>query len=190
MVTNGLQGRSMEELGARIGTDRDQTERAVAAALPMLLGALNRNAQSADGASALSAALDRDHDGSVLDDLVGFLGKNPELEGNGILKHALGDRRDTAVNTVSGVSGMDAASAGKLMAMLAPLVMGALGRQKRSSKLDPGGLAEMLGAERKKAPGDAGAAMDLVSKMLDRDGDGQVLDDLAGGLLKGFLGKR
>jgi hypothetical protein len=35
--------------------------------------------------------------------------------------------------------------------MLAPLVMGALGKAQRDGKLDPGGLAGMLGAEHQQA---------------------------------------
>ena len=42
----------------------------------MLLGGLLCNAQPSGGAAALLDALQKDHDGSVLDDIGGFLGQN------------------------------------------------------------------------------------------------------------------
>jgi len=81
-------------------------------------------------------------------------------------------------------SGLNAGSAGSLLAMLAPLVMGALGRIQRQSGLDSGGLANMLGNERSRleqsAPGLSGFA-----RMLDLDGDGQIMDDI--GTIAGTL---
>jgi len=63
----------IDQISNQLGIGRDQTERAVAGALPMLLGGLMRNSQSTDGAAALLGALQKDHDGSVLDDIGGFL---------------------------------------------------------------------------------------------------------------------
>ena len=75
-----------------IGADESTTSTAIQAALPMLLGGLARNAQSEDGASSLSGALDRDHDGSVLDDIAGFVmgGGAQQSNGAGILGHIFG----------------------------------------------------------------------------------------------------
>ena len=66
------------------------TSKAMAAALPLLLGALSRNASQGDGASSLHQALANDHDGSILDDIGGFLGSGNTSSGNDILGHVLG----------------------------------------------------------------------------------------------------
>ncbi|MFT5144220.1 MAG: hypothetical protein ACI84D_002852 [Thalassolituus oleivorans] len=78
------------------------------------------------------------------------------------------------------------------MAMLAPMVMGALGKAKKDQGLDAGALAGLLGQEKEslvnKAP-----ALGGIMGMLDADGDGSVTDELTslgGGLLKSFLSKR
>ena len=59
----------------------------------MLVGALARNAQDPSKAGALSNALSRDHDGSVLDDVAGYLGRGDDADGDGILGHVLGGKQ-------------------------------------------------------------------------------------------------
>ena len=84
------------------------------------------------------------------------------------------------------MAGIDPAKAGMLLSMLAPLVMGALGKAQRDGKLDPGGLAGMLGGEQQRAADAAPGVMGMLGKFLDRDGDGSVMDDIGGMLGKTF----
>lgn len=175
-----LSGDAVGQISRQLGVSEDQASQAISGALPMLFGALARNSQSNDGLSSLAGALDRDHDGSVLDDLAGFLGNAQahESTGAGILGHVLGGRRGAVESSISRTSGLDSGSTAKLLTMLAPLVLGALGKQRRSSRLDDAGLADLLGGEQRRAvqqqPG-----MDLLGSLLDRDGDGDMMDDVA-----------
>ena len=66
-----LQGAPMQQMAQSLGESEEQTQQAVHAAIPMMLGALGNNAQSADGADALFGAL-QSHGGSP--DLGGLLG--------------------------------------------------------------------------------------------------------------------
>ena len=170
--------------------------RSIAILLDDDVGALGEPLVAAElGASGrVGCALDRDHDGSVLDDVGGFLGGGGAASANGagILKHVLGGKQSTMESALGQVSGLDAGSAGQVLQMLAPLVMGALGKAKQQNNLDADGLASMLGAEssalQKRSPGGA----DMLMKLLDQDGDGGVMDDLAkmgSGLLGGLLRK-
>ncbi|KAB8318362.1 DUF937 domain-containing protein, partial [Tolypothrix campylonemoides VB511288] len=59
-----LQGAPLQQIAGRLGLDPQQAERAVAGALPALMGALGRNAGQPQGADALFGALQRDHAGS------------------------------------------------------------------------------------------------------------------------------
>lgn len=169
---------------------QSQVQEAVAGAVPMLMSALAKNSASADGAGALLGALDRDHDGSVLDDLAGFFNKRETAGGDAILGHMLGNRRRNAETTIGHMSGLDGRQVASLLAMLAPLVMGALGKQRRSAGqgLDGGGLADLLRGERRRAEQAAPDAMGVFGKLLDQDGDGDMTDDLAR-LGSGLLGK-
>jgi hypothetical protein len=187
MLTQQLGSGTATDLSRRLGADEHQTSAAMSAALPVLLGALARNSAKPEGAAALHRALEKDHDGSVLDNLAGFLDKPDENTGNGILGHVLGNKRSAVEAGVSKASGLDAQGVTKMMTMLAPLVMGALGRTQRQQRLDPGALAGALGAERQQIEKQSPALGGLAG-LLDADGDGQIVDDLVGKLGKGLLG--
>ena len=193
MLGQQLGGDAVHTISNTLGTDKGATSKAVSSALPMLLGALSNNSAKPDGAQALLGAIDRDHDGGVLDGVMDFLGTGDTSPGAGILRHVLGSRQSSVEAGIGQASGLDSASVGKVLAMLAPLVMGALGRAKREKGLDASGLASLLGGERQRAEREAPDAMGLVGQLLDSDGDGQVLDDVAkigGSLLGGLFGKK
>ena len=91
------------------------------------------------------------------------------------------------------MSGLDSGQMGKLMAMLAPLVLGSLGKAKRRDNLGTGGLFDLLRGESREAERRAPSAIESLGKQfLDQDGDGQILDDVTrmGGGLLGRLFKR
>jgi hypothetical protein len=187
MLTDQLGGDATSKISQQLGTDEGTAGKAISAALPLLMGALARNATKADGAQSLAGALERDHDGSILDDVSGFL-SNPESgSGDGIVRHTLGPKRAAVEQELGRQTGLDVGAVTKLLPMLAPLVMGALGREKRQGQLDIGGLTSMLSGERERAEG-AGASLGGLASLLDSDADGDIKDDVAK-MGAGLLGK-
>jgi hypothetical protein len=175
-----LGGTELNRIGRQLGTDEATTKSAVGAALPMLLGALSRNASRDDGAQSLLRALAKDHDGSVLDNPSAVLDQPETGPGEGILRHLFGGRRPAVERGIGQATGLETGSSGKLLAMLAPIVMGALGRQQRQGNLDPQGLARLLGQETRELEKSEPQAMGMVGAVLDADGDGDVdLGDMA-----------
>jgi hypothetical protein len=116
----------------------------------------------------------------VLDDLPALLDNPQAGPGAGILRHVLGDRQDMAQQALAKTSGLDARSSNQLMTMLAPIVMGALGRAQRQQGLDAGGLGSLLQSERQGLQQTAAGPMGLVTQLLDKDGDGSIVDDISG----------
>ncbi|MHC5003561.1 MAG: DUF937 domain-containing protein [Planctomycetota bacterium] len=189
MLTERLGGDTVEQISRTLGADRQTTGNAIGAAVPALLAALSRNAARSDGAESLHAALQRDHDGSVLDDPRRVIDDPRAANGDGILRHVLGSRRSSVETGISRATGLGDDKTQNLMAMLAPLVMGALGKQQRQGGLDTGALAGLLGQERQKAAEAAPQGLGMLEQLLDADDDGDV--DL-GDLVKhgsGLLGK-
>jgi hypothetical protein len=70
-------------------------------------------------------------------------------------------------------------SVARLLTLLAPLVMGALGRAQRQQGIDAGSLEGFLSRERERAERAGGTSMGALGQLLDQDGDGQVADDVA-----------
>ena len=177
MLTETLGPEAVPSLSRQMGTDKRATGNALSAAVPLMLDALTRNASSPEGARSLHDALARDHDGSVLDDLQGYMGQPDLADGDGILKHVFGNRRAAVEQGIGRSSGLDAGDIAKLMAAVAPLIMGFLGRQQREAGLDSGGLGRALAEERERAIADEPQLGGLAA-ILDADDDGSVVDDL------------
>ena len=190
----GSLGGNMGQLASAIGADEGSTQKAVGAALPALLAALNRNTNSGAGAQGLASALQRDHDGSLLDNIGGFLGGamggSRSTDGTGILGHILGGQRQTVEQGVAKASGLDMGKVAKLLPLLAPLVMAAIGRRQRQANLDPTGLSGLLGQESQRARQAApDGLLGHLTGFLDKDGDGSIQDDLMAQAGRAALGK-
>lgn len=191
MLGQVLDQNTIKSIGQQLGSDEQTTQKAVSAALPTLLGALSRNASTPDGAQALHGAIERDHDGGLLDNLSGFLGGagGDQSTTSRMVGHIFGGKQSRVEQGISQASGLDSAASGKLMGILGPMVMGAIGKKRKSSNLDAGGLAGLLGKERESLERDAPKESSLIGRMLDSDGDGDFdMSDMMK-MGAGYLGK-
>ena len=157
-------------------------------ALPVLMAAMKRNAATPKGAEGLMGALSSKHDGSILDNLGGLFGggvdDNVMSDGEKILGHILGNKKQSVTNTLGVKSGMDAGSVAQILKVAAPILMGVLGKQaKKQNVSSPSGIEGLLG-------GLLGGSsvqneQSFLESILDADGDGSVIDDVAGMVLGG-----
>ncbi len=175
-----LAGGGLSQIGQQIGANDQTTQSALSAAVPLLVSALARNASQPDGANALHKALSNDHDGSILDDIPGYLADPQAANGAGILKHVLGGQQATVTKGLAQGTGLDAGQIGQLLQIAAPLVMGALGQKQQQKSLDPQGLSAFLGNQHQTAQKSSPDVMGVLNKMLDADQDGSGLDEAAG----------
>jgi len=187
MITQRISGPIAGQLSQRLGVSESTAQTAVQLAVPVILAALARNASKPQGAQELHQAVASDHDGSILDQLSSYLGNPQAANGSGILGHVLGGQRPAVENNLAQATGLDSNSAGSLLEMVAPMVMGAVGREQQQNGLDPNGLSEFL-AQQQQAEVQANPdLMGTLSSMLDSNRDGSVTDDLsrmAGGFFK------
>jgi len=177
MITQQLSGAASKQIAARLGVSESTANMAVGVAVPLILAALARNASQPQGAQDLHQAITRDHDGGILNNLLGYLGNPEQGNGAGILGHVLGDQRGAVETNLAQATGLDQSSAGNLMEMVAPLVMGAVGQQQQQNGFDSSDLANYLGQQQQEqaaAPG----MMGMLSSMLDSNKDGSMTDDL------------
>ena len=185
LLTEKLDPRTIQTLSRQIGAAPQQTQAAVETALPLLLGALQRNAAAPQGAAALLGALDRDHDGSVLENVAGFFGQAATGADVRSVEHIFGGRKGGVESAVARASGLDSGQVLQLLAQLAPLLLGLLGRARRTDGADAGGLGDLLGGAmgrmQQANPGLGG----LLGGLLDADGDGSAVDDLLGKAMGG-----
>jgi hypothetical protein len=187
----------LDNITSQLGVnDTNKASSALDTTINVLMNAMAKNASSPDGAGSLVNAVTRDHDGSILDNITDYFSgqfqpQNPSsINGIGILKHLLGGKQETAANTIGKETGMDAGQIMKMMAMVAPILMGVLGKanQNTQNTQSGGGLIDMLMNSTKKINSQSNQG-GLLSQILDKDGDGSIMDDVAGMGFKALLGR-
>ncbi len=188
LVSSSLDQGAVSQISAQLGEDETGTRSAIDSAVPLLLGALQKSAGSDSGAG-LARALNTRHDGSLLNDVKSYLSESDRSDGAGILRHVLGDKQDQAAVTLQQASGLDRDKASTLLATLAPVLLGALGKAKREGGIRDDQLGQVLDGETRALETRTPGMMSALSGFLDADGDGDtdVSDVLSHG--SGLLGR-
>ncbi len=176
-------------VSGQTGQPENKTADVLAMAMPLLMGAMKKNASTPGGAQGLMSALSSKHDGSILDNLGGLFGggvdQNVMDDGAGILGHVFGSKQPQVENALSNKSGIDAGSVGQILKIAAPILLGYLGKQTRQQNVSsPDALSGLLGGLMG-GTRTANKQQSLIESFLDSDGDGSVIDDLAGMVLSG-----
>ena len=186
MITQQVAGYAARAIAQRLGISEATAQRAVMIAVPLIVAALARNAARPEGAEQLHQAVTNDHDGSILDNLSGYLGNPQEANGAGILGHVFGGQQAAVQSTLAQAAGLDQNTAGNILETVAPLVLGAVGQTQRQNDLDPGGLSDFLNAQQQQTEAAAPGLSGALNSVLDSNHDGSVTDDL-GRLLGTFF---
>lgn len=185
-LLGGQQGnQAVDQISQNLGANPSVVNSAIQMALPAILSGLARNAQNPQGAESLNNALEKDHNGGLLDNLMGYLGgglpapaeTTRQTDGGGILGHIFGNNQTQVAKEVSQNTGLDMGQVAQLLITLAPIVMNYLGQKKQQENLGADGLSNWLGTQQEQIQQSPQGG--LLSSILDRDGDGSSMDDLA-----------
>ncbi len=209
-LLNGPIGKQLiSGVAGQTNQSEDKTASVLTMAMPLLMGAMKKNASTPEGAAGLMSALQSGkHDGNILSNLGGLFGGGVDdsvlNDGAGILGHVLGGKQTQVENALSQKSGVDANSVGTILKVAAPIIMGLLSKQTQDQNVSSAnGISDVLGSLLG-GGSDAGKQQSLIESFLDSDGDGSILDDVAGmvlnsggsqkksglgGLLGGLFGK-
>ena len=285
LLSSQLDERKIREIAAHLGTDHAETEAAIAAALPTLVSAMGRTAETEHGSQMIASQMQGIGGSSLGDILGGLLGAGgraktsspssqptPKPKSSGasdfddilppgfkdaigastrqsappppapaprsshpspldrslgpgnelppsrgqlpsdvdlgdesssisssslddVLGKVLGGKQKRVEDSIGKSSGMDMRKIGPLLAILAPLVLGAMkmrassGATTGSSGIDPSELTKMMRGERKSIEQKPGGS--LIGRMLDQDGDGDFdLSDIMKLGMKFFFSRR
>jgi len=179
-IINGVAGQTNQP--------ESKTNDVLTMALPVLMQAMKRNASSPQGAEGLLNAINSKHDGSILDNLGGLfeggVDSNVIDDGSKILGHVLGSKQQNVENAIGARAGLDSNSVANILKVAAPLLMGMLGKQTKENNVnDSSGLESLLGGLLK--GNSPQQEQSFLESILDADGDGSIIDDVAGMVLGG-----
>ena len=143
LITGNTGNQVAEQAENKFGISKGQIIALLAVAAPLIISYLRNKSQDANEAEALNNALDKDHDGSILNNPTSTVER--EAEGNSILDHIFGGEKATVENQLSQNTGISMDKIGPILAMLAPVIMGYIGQQKQANGVNAGGLGDLLG---------------------------------------------
>lgn len=143
LLTGNTGNQVAEQAESKFGISKNQIIALLAVATPLVISYLRNKSQDAKEAEALNNALDKDHDGSILDDASQL--DNRQEEGGSILSHVFGNQKNTVENQLSQNTGISIDKIGPILAMLAPVIMGYIGKEKQQNNVGAGGLGDLLG---------------------------------------------
>lgn len=148
----------IDQIAGMLGTDRQTAQAAVEAAVPTLLAGLHSNAQAPEGAASLESALGQHHNGLV-DGSVDAAHVDT-ADGEKIVDHVFGGQQDLVASQLAGTAQLGGVSGdlvGRLLPLLAPIVMSYLAKKVLGGRGRAGGGAASGGAASGgAAPGGAG----------------------------------
>jgi len=171
-------GDGLSQLSRSIGGSKRATKSALEMVLPSMIHAMNRNTNSREGAASLLGALERDHDGSILERLGDAIASPNESAGMGILGHLFGGKTRGVESSIGRASGLNSGQITRLLITLAPIVLGLLGKMKGQRKLDSGALSDLLGREDSRTSSRKRKRLSPLMQFLDQDGDGDVTGEV------------
>ena len=161
------------DIAQKLGVSEDVARQAVQEGGAALLGGLAKNAETPEGSAAIEAALAK-HDGfsgaASLDDV-------DEADGQKIVSHVFGGNADQVAQTLTNDQKTAGIDFGKLLPILAPIVMGLIANGQKGSSNGGGGLGDILG-------GLLGGGQQQQGQASGGGGLGDILGGL-GGLLGG-----
>lgn len=175
----------------KFGIQKNQVIALLAVAAPLIISYLRNKSQDQKEAESLNNALDRDHDGSILNDISQADAR--QAEGGSILDHIFGGNKVSVENQLSQNTGISMDKIGPILAMLAPVIMGYIGKEKQQNNVNAGGLGDLLGgilggASQQAQAQDSNPLNDILGSVLggsQTQSSGNPLNDILGSVLGG-----
>ena len=193
LITGNAGNQVASQAENKFGISKNQIIALLAVAAPLVISYLRKKSQEdPNEAEALNNALDKDHDGSILDNPAQVEAR--VQEGGSILDHIFGGQKAQVENQLSQNTGISMDKIGPILAMLAPLIMGYIGKEKQSSGVNSGGglgdlLGGILGGAQNQAQAEPSNPLnDILGSVLgggSQQSSGNPLNDILGSVLGG-----
>ncbi len=180
IIQNQVSDVVANKIGGSLGLPEGVSKSIARKVAPLLMAGMARKNKSKEGAESLLGALKKDHDGDVLGNIDGLLGNPEAAKGNKILGHILGGNgAQQAAEAIAQEEGVDAEQVKKYMEMMAPVTMGALGKEVKEKGMGVEDIQAMMQAEQEREEKEEknNPLMKMVMGQFDKDGDGDMDKD-------------
>lgn len=143
LISGGIGSTVTSTVARTLNIEEGKAKWVVSAAVPLMIAALNYNAQNKNQEANINQALDQ-HAGGIFGNLAGAIAGGPSNDGTKIVNHIFGKNTGFVEQNLSQKSGLSTGQISSLLAILAPVVMGFLG-QNRQQAQGAGGIGDLIG---------------------------------------------
>ena len=153
------------QMSSNLNVDQGTVQKLIPQLAPLILGGLKRQKDDRGGDARVDHILNKYGDSSVLDNIKDLISnKLNDNSADANLGGLIGDKGGmVAAQALSNKMNIDPSVIMKMIPALAPLILGALTKKRDTGNAGIGGIGSLL----------------------DADGDGSIIDDVAGFILKG-----
>ncbi len=154
LLKGQLGSAAINKVAELIGENPSNTSSAMNTIIPSLLGGLVQKGATQDGASSILDMLNNGkYDGSMFNNLLGLLGDGSKTSalmkaGSIALPFILGGKKAGITSLITQMTGFGSKSSNSLMSLLAPMVLGMIGKQVKSKGMGLSGLMELLSGQK------------------------------------------
>lgn len=133
-------GSAVNDMSKQFNMNNGQVNSIITAALPTLIGAMQKNAATEKGASSLAGAM-----ASHLGDTSINLSNTGLTDGGKILNHILGGNSNSVFSALAKQTGTNSNQVSGILSAIAPMLLGLLGNGQKKTNTSVGGLGGLLG---------------------------------------------
>ncbi|WP_332644677.1 DUF937 domain-containing protein [Aeromicrobium sp.] len=133
-ILSSIDTDTLDNIAKQLGIEPGKVQEVLKDSLPALLGGLDKNVQSGDGAASLASALGDHAEAQPLGDLGALISG---VAGSGILEKVLGGKTPDVSEAIGGKAGVSGVDVEKILKIAAPIVMAFL-----ASRVAKGGNAD------------------------------------------------
>ncbi|NVJ22746.1 OmpA family protein [Myxococcus sp. AM011] len=149
MVRERFTGNVMQQMGSAMGEDPSTLGKALPGVIATVGGSVAERGSTEAGAQRLMSQL---NEGGYTGPNAGneeILSADTEERGQGMLNGLFGDKLGSITSALGRAGGFsNSKSAGGMMALVAPMIMGVIGKHVRDNRMGAAGLGQLLGGQK------------------------------------------
>ncbi len=156
-ITGMLTSQLLGTVAGKLGEDEGAVSKGLGALVPTILAGMVGKAGTPAGLDSLFGMLNKSDNAGFLNDLGGLVGSgnlahgDPKDAAGNLIGSLFGDKTGGILNAVMSMAGLrNRDSAGGLLSLAGPLIMGVLGKEIIGKGLNPAGLLNLLMGEKDK----------------------------------------
>jgi OmpA-OmpF porin, OOP family len=153
MAKGYLTNELVSKASGALGESEGGISKIISAAVPSLIGSIADKASTTDGAHAVAKMAADQHNSGLLGSLGNFFGgddssNNMQSGGGSIISSLLGGQGNMLTSLISNFAGVKSNSVGSILSMVAPAILGMIGKHSAENNVSASGLGSLMAGQK------------------------------------------